>query len=85
MSDYSIKPKNHGDKPDPNYIPPPSISFKGVPLTDEAIATELHKIDVSEDTEMAHIYADNLFCDILSALGFNKAVEVFVQMDKWYA
>lgn len=42
--------------------------------------------DESEkDTELSHIYADRLLCDILKEIGLSKVVEEFDRCEKWYS
>lgn len=38
-----------------------------------------------EDTEIAHVEADKLMCEVLSEFGYEAGVEIFKIMDKWYA
>lgn len=35
--------------------------------------------------EEAHIDADNLMCKVLKDLGYEKGVEIFERMPKWYS
>lgn len=37
------------------------------------------------DTEMAHVYADELMCQVLTDLGYGEGIEVFKNMTKWYS
>jgi hypothetical protein len=37
------------------------------------------------DREDAHASADDAMCSLLQALGYGEAVDVFDNMDKWYA
>ena len=37
------------------------------------------------DLERAHGNADDLLCEVLEACGYGEAVEIFRNMDKWYA
>ena len=38
-----------------------------------------------EDTERAHIEADELMCEALTSLGYEVGVEIFKIMNKWYS
>jgi hypothetical protein len=37
------------------------------------------------DTEIGHIDADWLLCDLLVQLGYSEVVEEFKKLTKWYA
>ena len=37
------------------------------------------------NTEECHIEADAMMCEILTALGYGKGVDIFNSMPKWYA
>jgi hypothetical protein len=39
----------------------------------------------SEDIEAGHGYADDLMCELLRSLGYGEGIEVFENMEKWYA
>jgi hypothetical protein len=39
----------------------------------------------SPDKEVQHCDADDLMCEVLRQLGYAEGVEVFEDMDKWYA
>lgn len=45
----------------------------------------LRKLADSKDIECAHIEADDLLCEILLDLGYDKIVEAYEAIDKWYA
>lgn len=50
----------------------------------------MRKLDVSlkngmADVEAAHVYADDLMCTVLYQLGYGKGVDIFRNMEKWYA
>lgn len=46
---------------------------------------ELIKLRYNSDTEVAHVRADNLLCDILEQLGEDAIVKAFHDIKKWYA
>ena len=49
-------------------------------------ATELLKyIEDMCDTEMAHLYADEVLCRLLRNLGHNDIVDAYENIEKWYA
>ena len=37
------------------------------------------------DPETGHVCGDDLMCKVLKHIGFAKGVEVFENMEKWYA
>lgn len=37
------------------------------------------------DTENSHWLADALICSVLKKLGYDKGVEIFHKLPKWYA
>lgn len=39
----------------------------------------------SYDTEVAHSKADGLLCELLKELGYEKVVELYGDVSKWYA
>ena len=42
--------------------------------------------DESEkNTELSHIYADRLLCDILKEIGLSEVAEEFERCKKWYS
>lgn len=47
--------------------------------------TRLVKLRDNEDTEAAHIAADDILCEILEELGFTDVVKEYSKIDKWYA
>lgn len=38
-----------------------------------------------KDEEQKHAVADELMCEVLRRLGYEKGIQVFDNMDKWYA
>lgn len=44
------------------------------------IAEKLHN-----DTETAHAYSDDVLCKLLQSLGYNEVVDLYNDIDKWYA
>ena len=39
----------------------------------------------NDDTETAHLLADEILCDVLCELGYKNLVDLFYKVDKWYA
>lgn len=37
------------------------------------------------DYEISHARADGLMCDVLQQFGYEKGVEIFENMGKWYS
>ena len=37
------------------------------------------------DCEAPHVAADKLMCDVLRQFGYEKGVEIFENMGKWYS
>jgi hypothetical protein len=59
----------------------------GNPITpDEFYArmTELQR-DKGGDLEAWHSLADNLMCDLLRQLGYDRGVDVYMASERWYA
>lgn len=52
----------------------------------EEFLEQMKKISESEDydTEVSHIKADNLLCEVLKGLGYAEGAEIFEAMHKWY-
>jgi hypothetical protein len=54
-------------------------------MTREEAISKLKGLQSSGDTESAHGDADQILCDLLSALGYQDVVEQWEKIDKWYA
>ncbi len=39
----------------------------------------------SGDTEVAHLDADDILCDVLTQLGYKELVDLYEKVNKWYA
>ena len=50
---------------------------------DQVVADKISNL--GDDAETSHLSADGMLCDILRHLGFNKTVDEFEQLSKWYA
>jgi hypothetical protein len=55
-------------------------------MTPEKFAERMREI-AKEDRhfDASHSAADNLMCEILAELGYEEGVDIFLDMDKWYA
>ena len=42
-------------------------------------------IDNCQDPEEGHENADNILCELLSELGYDDVVNLYMQVDKWYS
>lgn len=51
----------------------------------KGFANEMRIIDRNNNTEMAHILADELMCKLLRELGYDEGVDIFEKMSKWYS
>ena len=52
------------------------------PAEFERMMREIDETSCNE--EEAHIHADDLLCETLRQLGYEKGVEIFKKMGKWY-
>jgi hypothetical protein len=43
------------------------------------------KVDYNDDTELAHVEADKVLCELLTALGHGDVVTEYNTIGKWYA
>ncbi len=53
-------------------------------VADEAIR-KLKEEQTNGDTEIAHVNADDILCNLLSELGFEDVVTEYAKVRKWYA
>ena len=53
-------------------------------IEDEAL-TKMDEECFGDDQEQNHVNADRILCDIIEKLGFNRLVEKFDSIGKWYA
>lgn len=62
------------------------IISDGTVMSPDDFFVEMIRIDqFYKDEEMRHVEADGLMCDLLRSLGYEKGVQVFDSMHKWYA
>jgi hypothetical protein len=45
----------------------------------------LRTLKNSDDTEMAHVEADKVLCNLLKFEGYDEVVKLFNELKKWYA
>lgn len=53
--------------------------------TPEELYQKFFYIGLNLDTEEAHLKMDELMCELLESFGYGLAVELFREIDKWYA
>lgn len=54
-------------------------------MTREEAVSTLRYMRENGDTEMAHMEADRILCELLSSLGYEDVVEEWSKIHKWYA
>lgn len=54
-------------------------------MTREDALKKLRELRDNTDQEMAHVYADDVLCDLLKSLGYEDIVDEYENIDKWYA
>ena len=54
-------------------------------MTREEALEELVVLKHDSDTEMAHVHADDVLCQLLTALGYKDVVTAYRDIGKWYA
>lgn len=54
-------------------------------MTREEAIMKLRQCQSNFDTEIAHIDADGVLTDLLTALGYQDVVAEWERIDKWYA
>lgn len=54
-------------------------------MTTKQAIDELQTAQSNGDTEIAHAYADDILCQLLTALGHADVVDEYQKVDKWYA
>jgi hypothetical protein len=52
---------------------------------DEEIAAKITYECQCGDTEVAHSRADEILCELLRSLGYDRTVNAWDAVDKWYA
>ena len=54
-------------------------------MTPEEFAQRMQEISEYESVQASHIAGDDLMCELLEDLGYGDGVQIFYNMDKWYA
>lgn len=54
-------------------------------MAPEEFERKMLEIFANDDTESNHIKADQLLCEVLAQLGYEKGVTIFENAPKWYA
>lgn len=54
-------------------------------MTKEEFKKRMQAIADIRDAEEGHIEADDLMCELLKDLGYGEGVDIFEEMDRWYA
>lgn len=54
-------------------------------VTPQEFADRMREIAQEEDIADRHIEADNFMCMVLRTLGYEEGVNVFIEMETWYA
>ena len=54
-------------------------------MTKEKAIETLQMLQQSHDTELAHIDADDVLCELLKSLGYEDVVSEYQKVDKWFA
>ena len=52
-------------------------------MTDKEAIEKLKNITKC-DTERSHCEADAVLCELLTSLGYDNVVEIYLDIDKWY-
>lgn len=61
------------------------INTDDLVLTPSELAKRMEEYSECEDIETAHYRMDELMLEVLTALGYDKAVQIFRDTYKWYA
>jgi hypothetical protein len=54
-------------------------------MTEQEAIDKLKELSKWRDIENAHMEADNVLCKLLTLLGYQKVVDEFEKVGKWYA
>ncbi len=54
-------------------------------MTREEALAKLAELAGDSDTELAHLEADNVLCELLVSLGYLDVVEAYHVVEKWFA
>lgn len=53
-------------------------------LNDKYLA-RMEELKYNDDTEVVHCEADDILCELLEKLGYEKLVKAFYALPKWYS
>lgn len=51
----------------------------------QQVIDKLRKVRLMDDTDIAHIEADDLLCEFLKSLGYQDVVDAYKAIKKWYS
>ena len=54
-------------------------------MTPEEFAKKMEDLTLTPGLENRHMQADDLMCEILCSMGYQKGVDIYKDMDKWHA
>lgn len=54
-------------------------------MKSEEFAKKMEEIFKNGDVEFSHVEADELMAEVLSSLGYEEGVKIFLSHEKWYA
>jgi len=58
---------------------------EGIVMDREEAINELKQWQAHDDTEIEHLRADEVLCDLLISLGYQDVVDEWKEVGKWYA
>lgn len=47
--------------------------------------SQMKELRYEDDTEHAHVVADEILCNLLDELGYKELVDAFDDLDRWYS
>ena len=54
-------------------------------ITPAEFEDQMKRIKMSGETELGHIAADELMCQVLDENGYSSGVKIFKDLSKWYS
>lgn len=56
-------------------------------MTPEEFAEKMRQISVKyfDNAEAAHGYGDDLLCEMLIELGYEKGIKIWINLERWYS
>lgn len=58
---------------------------KAEPLTKEEFLSQMKELAQNDDIEIRHVEMDGLMMRQLASLGYDEAINVFIETKMWYA